>query len=106
MNACPVAMIRSDRSCLHPAHGSEPGLEPAVVSLDPVVRVAHGDVQSAGQHVLDDARVGGARSVVTSAGAVAPASARVKNRRAAFLSRLGDTSTSMTWPNWSTARYR
>jgi len=42
--------------------------------------------------------------VVTSAGAMAPASARVKNRWAAFLSRFGDSSTSMTWPNWSTAR--
>ena len=44
--------------------------------------------------------------MVTSVGVVAQASARVKNRRAAFLSRLGDTSTSMTWPNWSIARYR
>jgi hypothetical protein len=31
--------------------------------------------------------------------------ARWKNRRAAFASRRAETSTSMTCPNWSTARY-
>jgi hypothetical protein len=31
--------------------------------------------------------------------------ARVKNRRAATASRRADTSTSMTWPYWSIARY-
>ena len=34
------------------------------------------------------------------------ARAPVQNRRAAVLSRLRETSTSMTWPNWSTGRYR
>jgi hypothetical protein len=31
--------------------------------------------------------------------------ARWKNRWAAAASRRGETNTSMTWPNWSTARY-
>jgi hypothetical protein len=48
----------------------------------------------------------GARSVVTSAGTVPARSARVKNRRAAARSRRADSSTSMTWPCWSIARYR
>jgi hypothetical protein len=47
-----------------------------------------------------------ARSVTTSTGAVpAVAMARSKNSRAAALSRLAATYTSMTWPYWSTARY-
>jgi ribosomal protein S7 len=44
--------------------------------------------------------------VTTSGGAtlVVPI-ARSKNRRAALASRWAETSTSMTWPNWSMARY-
>jgi hypothetical protein len=44
-------------------------------------------------------------SVVTSIGVtlVVPI-ARSKNRRAAAVSRREETNTSMTWPNWSTAR--
>ena len=59
MNACPVGDDPQRSVLLPPAHGSEPGLEPAVVSLNTVVHVLHSDVPSAGQHVLDDARVGG-----------------------------------------------
>jgi len=77
-----------------------------VVGLDPVVRVAHGDVLGGGQQLVEHPRVRPGPAVVTSAGAVTPASARVKKRRAAVLSRFGESSASMTWPNWSTARYR
>jgi hypothetical protein len=45
-----------------------------------------------------------ARSVTTSVGALRPASAVKKNRRAARVSRRAETYTSMTWPHWSTAR--
>jgi transposase InsO family protein len=48
----------------------------------------------------------GARSVVTSVGDGPCSSAWVKNRRVAARSRFSATSTSMTWPNWSIARYR
>jgi hypothetical protein len=51
-------------------------------------------------------RQAGALSVVSSTGRSTCRSARVKNRRAAAASRFGDNSTSMTCPNWSTARYR
>ena len=48
----------------------------------------------------------GAASVTTSVGRTFNvASARRKNRRAAAASRRAETSTSMTWPSWSTARY-
>jgi hypothetical protein len=45
-------------------------------------------------------------SVVTSTGAGRYLNARVKNRRAAAVSGCSDSSTSMTCPYWSTARYR
>src|SRR6266700_1287348 len=45
-------------------------------------------------------------TVVTSAGVtLVVLMACWKNRRAAVASRRGETNTSMTWPNWSTARY-
>jgi hypothetical protein len=48
-----------------------------------------------------------ALSVMTSAGVTLVVSiARSKNLRAASLSRREESYTSMTWPNWSTARYR
>ena len=51
-------------------------------------------------------RYGPALSVVTSTGTGPWRMARVKNRRAAAVSRCSDSSTSMTCPYWSTARYR
>jgi hypothetical protein len=45
-------------------------------------------------------------SVGTSSGAGQWAKARMKNRRTAAVSRCWDSSTSMTCPYWSTARYR
>ena len=44
------------------------------------------------------ARNTGARSVTTSAGAACASIAVVKNRRAARVSRCGETQTSMIWP--------
>ena len=46
------------------------------------------------------------RSVLTSVGRGPCFRARVKNRQVAARSRFSDTSTSMTWTNWSIARYR
>ena len=43
---------------------------------------------------------------VTSAGTVPARSARAKNRWAAARSRRPESKMSMTWPYWSTARYR
>jgi hypothetical protein len=86
------------------AHRPQPGLQPSVIGLDRIVRVALDGVQSGGDQPVQDPRIGRARSVVTSAGTVPARSARVKNRRAAARSRRADSSTSMTWPCWSTAR--
>ena len=54
-----MATIRSRAVPFEPAHGSQPGLEPAVVGLDPVVRVGHGDVLGGGQQLVEHPRVGG-----------------------------------------------
>jgi hypothetical protein len=51
-------------------------------------------------------QVGRARSVPTSVGRGPDSRAPVKNRRVAARSRFPQTRTSMTWPNWSIARYR
>src|SRR5450755_4146145 len=73
---------------LESAHGPEPGFEPPVIGLDRVVRVPLDCMQGRGDQLVP------ARSAL------------VKNRRAAARSRRSDSSTSMTWPCWSIARYR
>lgn len=50
------------------AYRSEPGLEPAVVRFDPVVRVLRGVVKRARYELIDDRRERPGRSVTTSAG--------------------------------------
>src|SRR5829696_4557643 len=59
---------------------------------------------AAGTSSSSTRRYGPALSVVTSTGAGPYFNAPVKKRRAAAVSRCSDSSTSMTWPYWSTAR--
>jgi 1-deoxyxylulose-5-phosphate synthase len=77
-----------------------------VISFDRVVGVLLHDMRASGTSSSSTPGSADARSVVTSAGRGACANIRVKNRRAAAASRLGESSTSMTWPNWSMARCR
>ena len=90
--------------CQHPrgpvafdsAHRPQPRFQPPVIGLDRVIRLALHGVQGRGDQLAANPRVGGGRSVVTSAGIVPARSARMKNRRAAARSRRTDSSTSMT----------
>jgi hypothetical protein len=78
-----------------------------VVEFDPVVGI--GSVLCQAPGATSSSRTGGqtaALSVMTSVGDGPCSSARVKNRRVAAMSRFWETSTSMTCPNWSIARYR
>jgi hypothetical protein len=61
-----------------PSHRPQPRLQPAVIGSDEVVRSWGVDVVGGGEVLVEDPRVG--------RGAV------------------GEARTSMTWPNWSTAR--
>ena len=81
------------------AHGSQPGLEPAVVGLDPVVRLRPGDMLGGGHQLVEHPRVGrgpvGAHgSVMTSGGKRNPA-----NSERARMTRPVD----LTTPGCSTA---
>jgi hypothetical protein len=75
-----------------------------LIAFDRVVGILLGHVQRGWQFV-EHPQVGPALSVVTPTGAGPCRRARVKNRRAAAVSRCSDRSTSMTWPYRSTARY-
>jgi hypothetical protein len=77
-----------------------------VISFDPVVGILLGDVTRGGQQFIEHSRIPGARSVFTSVGRGLWLSAWVKNRRVAARARFSVMRTSMTWPNWSIARYR
>jgi hypothetical protein len=88
------------------AHRPEPGFQPPVISLDRVVRVSLHGMQRRGNQLVQDPRVGRGPGGGDLAGTVPLRSARVKNRRAAARSRRWDSSTSMTWPCWSIARYK
>jgi hypothetical protein len=78
-----------------------------VIGLDTVVGVPLDVVPGRWPQLVEYPRIADARSVMTSDG-VTPVVvlARWKNRRAASLSRRTDAYTSMTCPNWSTARYK
>jgi hypothetical protein len=88
------------------AHRAKSGLQPAVVGLNAVVAYCSVTCAAAGTSSSMTRRYGPALSVVTSTGAGPYRRARVKNRRAVAVSRCSDSSTSMTCPYWSTARYR
>ncbi len=90
---------------LQPTHRSQPAFELAVIGLDRIVGVLLNVVPRGRQQLVEHTRVDGAAAVTTSLGGIfRVCSARVKNRRAAAASRWVDTSTSITWPCWSTAR--
>jgi hypothetical protein len=77
-----------------------------MIGLDLVVGVLLGAVPCRWEQVVHDDRV--RRSPIgdhLSRRDLGPPMARSKNRRAARASRCRDMNTSMTWPNWSTARY-
>ena len=88
------------------AHRSQSGFQPSVIGFDRVVSVLLGDMTGGRHQLIEHPRVGGGtisgdldrgRRVIQGA---------VKNRRVAARSRFSETSTSMTCPNWSIARYR
>jgi hypothetical protein len=90
---------------LEPAHRSQPRLEAAVVSLDTVVGILLGAMPGHRQQFVQHRRVAAARSVTTRPGSSLLCRwSGWKNRRAAVASPREDTTTSMTWPNWSIAR--
>jgi len=85
---------------LEPTHRSQPRLQPAVVALDTVLAYCSVRCHAAGNSSSSTTGNVPARSVITSTGATfVVAVARSKNRRAAVMSRLRETNTSMTWPN-------
>ena len=95
---CPIS--------LEAAHRSHPALELTVIGFYGVVGVLLDVVPRRGDQFVEHAGIDGAASVTTSSGVtLSVRSARVKNRRAAAASRWTVSSTSMTWPCWSTARY-
>jgi hypothetical protein len=77
-----------------------------VIGLNPIVGIALGAVPGTQKDLLEDGRVD--RCLVgDDLGRAGPcSSARVKNRRVAARSRFGEANTSITYPNWSIARYR
>ena len=78
-----------------------------VVGLDPVVGVLLGVVPGSGPQLVQHTGYVGARSVLTSDGTTpVVVLARWNNTRAKSLLRRVDAYTSMTCPNWSTARYK
>jgi hypothetical protein len=90
---------------LDPAHRAQPPFQLGVVGLDAIVRIPVDVVPRGWPQLVEDARVGGCASVMTSTGTTPVAFlARWKNRRAVSVSRRVDAYTSMTCPYWSTAR--
>jgi hypothetical protein len=77
-----------------------------MIAFDPVVGVLLHNVPRIENQLVEDLRVGRARSVVTSLGRLRRVQGRAKNRRVAARSRFGDARTSMTCLYWSITRYR
>ena len=77
-----------------------------MIGFDPIVRILLSDMTGSGHQLIEHPRVG--------EGTVGGDLDRLRlalegadeNRRVAARSRLSETSTSMTCPNWSIARYR
>lgn len=86
---------------LQSAHRSQPALELAVIGLYPVVGYCSTWCRGNQLGGIDGSGVGNHLA----GGTFSIRSALVKNRLAAAASRREDSSTSMTWPCWSTARY-
>jgi hypothetical protein len=82
-----------------PAHRPQPALELGMIGYDPVVLEAFDMMPRGRDQLVEDRRVTAAASVTTSVGTtLRVANACWKNRRAAWPSRLAETSTSMTCP--------
>jgi hypothetical protein len=76
-----------------------------MVSLDVIVGVLIGAMPRRREQLAERGRVGRRLVVTTSTGVIlVVVMARSKKWRAALASRLEETNTSMTWPNWSIAR--
>jgi hypothetical protein len=85
-------------------HGAEPSFEPTVISLDRIVRRLLNNVARIGQQLAERPRLDRG-----------PISGHVSRTRClgqgmgeeatgGCASRVGESRTSMTWPNWSMAR--
>jgi hypothetical protein len=75
-----------------------------VIGLDRIIRILLDVMPRRGQHLIENGGID-RRGVTTSLGLTfSVRMARVKNRRAAVASRREESSTSMTWPYWSTTR--
>jgi hypothetical protein len=101
MKACPALRI-----LLEPTHRPQPRLQPAVIALDRVVGELVGAVQCRWHQCLQHARVdrrliGGDLDWRDLAGA----DRLLEEPAGRPMSRRRETITSITWPNWSTARY-
>jgi len=106
-DAWPAAIRAADRSCLSPRIGRSRARQPTVISFDAIVGVLLGDVRGRrdefGQH--PQVRAGLVRRHLDRRRPIAQRVGEEPAGRAA-VSRCSDIMTSMTWPNWSTARYR
>jgi hypothetical protein len=85
---------------------AQAGLQAPVIGFDGLFAYCSVTWHAAGINSSITRGYAGARSVVTLVEHGPCTRARMKNRRVAARSRFGDTSTSMTWPSWSIARYR
>jgi hypothetical protein len=88
------------------AHRSESVFELAVIGFDRIVGMLFNVMPRRRDQLLEHGRVDRGASVTTSLGVTLNlVSAPWKNRRAVAASRFAETSTSMTCPFWSIARY-
>ena len=76
----------------------------AVAGLATIVLVLPGVVERRREQLLDDARPGRSRPVMSSAGALCALDVAVKNRLAEAKPLCLETDASMTQPSWSAAR--
>jgi len=90
---------------LQSTHWPQPGLEPAVIGLAPVILVLTGVVERGRDQLVDHFARAAVRSVMISVGVRCALRGAVKNLRAEAISLCWETRMSMTWPCWSTARY-
>jgi hypothetical protein len=88
-----------------PTDRFQPGFEPTMIGFDGLFAYCSTTWHAEASSSSSTRGYMGARSVLTPAGRGPCSRARVKNRRVAAKSRFCATTTSMTWPCWSIARY-
>jgi hypothetical protein len=77
-----------------------------MIFFDMVIAVLGGEMAGSGHQLVEHPGIGRCFVGRHRVGVGAVIESRVKHRRVAAKSRFSDTSTSMTWPYWSIARYK